>query len=101
MIDSRGIECFNCNGLLYYSQTASAEFLGMTLTGLRRKREKLEKEDGIIIPLVSLPVSDQKKFIDRRILTILNEPVRVGEEKKWKEKLRWSIIEILSESVES
>lgn len=97
MIDTEGREYVVHNDLHYYSHREATKYLGMTDTGFRRRREKLEVEDGIIIPLVFLPVSDQKKFIDKRVLDALNKPMRVGEESKWKESLRQTIQEVNSE----
>jgi len=92
--DKNGIEYTEHGGNMYYNQGNAAKYVGMTDTGFRRKRRKVEEESGIVIPLVILPVSRQTRFIDKRILDVFRQSVRVGQEERWIEDLRRVVNEV-------
>ena len=96
-LDERGIEYSEYNGRKYYNRTYAAQFVQMTDTGLRRKMDKLKKEQGITIPLVILPHNRQNKYIDRRVLEQLVKSVRSDREHEWFEELRKVVDDINKE----
>jgi hypothetical protein len=98
MLDSRGVTYTEYNGRQYYNSSNAARYVGMTDTGLRRKRERLEKEYGIIIPVIILPDSHMKRYVDKRVLDVLRESIHVGEEDQWRERLKKVINEVNSGS---
>lgn len=97
LLDESGIEYSIHNGKQYYNRTYSARYLGMTDTGLRRKIKKIELESGITIPLVTLPSSQQNKYIDKRVLDVFRKSVKVGREQEWFDDLRRVVNEINEE----
>jgi len=96
--DENGIEHVNHEGHLYYNRTNAARYVGLTDSGLRRKIKMLEEEHGIFLPLDILPVSRQKRFIDKRILDVFRKSIRVGQEEEWRQELRRAIHEVLHNS---
>lgn len=93
-LDERGIEYSEYDGHKYYNRTYAAQFVQMTDTGLRRRMDKLKKEQGIDIPLMVLPHNRQNKYIDRRILEMLIKSVRADREQEWFNELRKVVDEI-------
>lgn len=80
-------------GREYYNRTMAARYVGMTDTGFRKRGQKIENEQGIIIPKTSR--GGNQKLIDRRILDQFRKPMRVGKEHEWYEKLK-QIIETIN-----
>lgn len=79
-------------GREYYNRTLAAYYLDLTDSGFRKQIKKLEKEQGIIIPMARR--SGTAKLIDRRILDQFLKPVY---ENKWYDELRQIIETINSE----
>jgi len=94
MLDEREIEYENYNGHAYYNRSNAARYVGMTNAGLRRKIEKMEKEQGIALPFVMLPSNMQNKCIDKRILDVFRKSVNIGREQAWFDELRRVVEEV-------
>lgn len=88
MLDDREIEYELYEGKAYYNRGNAARYVGMTDAGLRRKFDKIKKEQGISVPFITLPLSMQSKFIDKRILDVFRKSVIVGREQEWYDELR-------------
>ena len=88
MLDEREIEYEVYNGRSYYNKSNAAKYLGMTNAGLIRKMKLIAEKQGINIPFVTLPMSMQSKYIDKRILDILKKSFVIGQEREWYAELR-------------
>lgn len=86
--DDRGIEHDVYNGREYYNWTHASAYVGMTDSGLRRKVDRLKKENGIVIPLIKLPYSHQNVYHDKRVLDVFRRSIKVGREQEWYDELR-------------
>ena len=86
--DENGIEYAIHNGHEYYNWTTGSLYLGMTDSGFRRKFRKIEAENGITIPLIKLPHSEQNVYHDKRILDVFRKSVKKGKEQEWLYELR-------------
>jgi len=82
-------------GREYFNRTNSARYVEMTDTGFRRKIQKIEAEQHIVVPMISR--GGQQKLIDRRILDQFRKPIFTGEEEKWFGELKGIIQQIYAE----
>lgn len=83
-------------GREYFNRSLAARYVDMTDTGFRRRIQKIEKEQGISIPMISR--GGLAKLIDKRILDQFRKPINVGREDEWMEELRSIVDQINSES---
>ena len=82
-------------GREYFNKTNAAKYVDMTDTGFRRKIKRIEKENGIVIPMITR--GGRQKLIDRRILNQFRKPIYSGEDDKWFEELKGIIEQIYAE----
>ena len=88
MLDDREIEYEVYDGKSYYNKSNAAKYLNMTNAGLIRKMKLIADKQGIDIPFVTLPMSMQSKYVDKRILDVLKKSFVIGQEREWYEELR-------------
>lgn len=88
LYDENGLEYSVHEGKSYYNITYASRYIGMTDSALRRKIEKIAKEQGIYVPSVRLPFDQQKVFIDKRILDAFKKSVKKGKEQEWFDELK-------------
>src|ERR1700704_1444757 len=94
ILDDEGNEYVLFNGKAYYNQTHAAKYVYKTDTAFRRETKRLEKENGIAIPRMTLPTDRQNRYIDKRILDVFRRSIRVGKEQEWYDKLRRVVDEV-------
>src|SRR5258708_14275719 len=83
-------------GREYFNRSDSAKYTGYTDTGLRRKFDRIKRENGIVIPMITR--GGRQKLIDRRILDQLRKPIYVGDDEgKWLKELKQIIDQIYAE----
>jgi len=95
--DDRGIEYAIHNDHEYYNWTNASRYVEMTDSGFRRKVDRVKKENGIIVPLIRLPFSQQNVYHDRRVLDVFRKSVKVGKEQEWVDDLRRVVDEVNNE----
>lgn len=89
---------FSYKGQEFFNRKNAAKYVGMTGAGLDRRMRNIERKNNIKFPFVIFPTSirdkGQEVYINGRILDILRQPVLIGREQEWLEKLKQAIREV-------
>lgn len=88
---------FVYEGQEYFNKTNASKYLNTTYVGFHFRIKEIEKKNNIKFPFVAFPTSNnsrgQETYISKKILDMLRQPVLVGREAEWIEKLKQAIRE--------